>query len=58
MLARISKALAGGLEAAVAKTVIHFLPDMDETTKQAFEYVIYTVLTGFVVYSAPANEPN
>lgn len=52
----ISKALAGGLGAALAKVattaVKHYLPDIDS---QALEYVIYTVLTAATVYAAPAN---
>ena len=55
MLRSISKAIAGGLGAALAKTVLIFLPDLDPEQQQAVEYVIYTVLTGLAVYLAPAN---
>ena len=57
MLQTISKAIAGGLGAALAKTVLIFLPDLDLETRHAVEYVIYTVLTGLAVYLAPANVP-
>lgn len=54
----ISKALAGGLGAALAKIVTqvvqHYVPSLDS---QAVEYAIYTVLTGLAVYAAPANTP-
>lgn len=53
---KISKAIAGGLGAAVAKiatqVVRHYVPDLDS---QAVEYAIYTILTGLAVYAAPAN---
>lgn len=51
----ISKAIAGGLGAAIAKVVVAFLPGMDAGTREAFEYVIYTAVTGLAVYLAPAN---
>lgn len=54
----ISKALAGGLGAALAKLVTqgvhHYAPDIDS---QSLEFVIYTLLTGFTVYVAPSNTP-
>jgi len=56
MIKRISKAIAGGLGAAVARTIILFLPEMSPDQQQAVEYIIYTVLTGFAVYIAPANQ--
>jgi hypothetical protein len=52
----ISKALAGGLGAAVAKiatqAVRHFAPDIDSA---ALEYALFTIITGLAVYVAPAN---
>ena len=52
----ISKAIAGGLGAAIAKVITAFIPNMDESTKQALEYVIYTIITALAVYIAPANK--
>lgn len=55
----ISKALAGGLGAALAKVITqavqHYFPEMDS---QALEYAIYTILTAVTVYAAPANTPS
>ena len=58
MLKSMSKAIAGGLGAAIAKTVTVFLPDLDPTQQQAIEYLIFTALTGLAVYVAPANAPS
>jgi hypothetical protein len=52
---RISKAIAGGMGAAIARIAILFLPEMDAETREAVEYVIYVLLTGLSVYIAPAN---
>jgi len=55
----ISKALAGGLGAALSKVAVtvikHFFPDVDSNS---IEYIIYTLLTGLTVYAAPANSPS
>lgn len=52
----MSKALAGGLGAALAKIVTqivhHYLPEIDSAS---VEYAIYTIVTGLAVYVAPAN---
>jgi hypothetical protein len=57
---RISKAIAGGLGAALAKVAVSLLtvvmPEMDPELKETIEYIIYTLLTGAAVYVAPANE--
>ncbi len=53
-----SKAIAGGLGAALAKIVAtaikHFIPEMDS---QAVEFAIYSIVTTVAVYAAPANAP-
>ena len=58
----ISKAIGGGVGAALAKTITFALstafPHMDEGTKQAIEYLVYTIVTGLAVYVAPANQPS
>jgi hypothetical protein len=53
---KISKAIAGGLGAAIAKTIMLFIPEMNIESREAVEYVIYTVITGLAVYIAPANK--
>lgn len=57
-MSTISKALAGGLGAALAKiatqVIHHYAPDLDSSS---LEYAIFTVLTAATVYVAPANTP-
>lgn len=53
----ISKAIAGGLGASISKVVSgiikHYFPDIDA---DSVDYIIYTLVTGLIVYIAPANK--
>lgn len=56
---KFNKAIAGGVGAAISTVVVallkHFVPDLDMNTQQAVDFLIYTLLTGGIVYAAPAN---
>lgn len=58
----VSKAIAGGVGASIAKIVVflilHYFPGMDQGIRDAVEYLVYTGVTVGLVYFAPANIPS
>jgi len=56
-MGKLSKMIAGGLGASVAKLASGFLtPFVGEDSREALEYTLYTIITGLSVYMAPANK--
>jgi len=59
-MGRISKMLGAGVGTALATIAVFFIkrqiPDMDPTTLQSVQFVLYSVLTMGGTYAAPANK--